>query len=730
MATIRLRIFISVLVLVLLPQSPVLGQERPKVGLALSGGAARGFTHVGVIKVLEEIGMPIDCVSGTSMGAVIGGLYASGYTPAEMESLAVHVDWDDLFSDAVGRHKLAMEYKRWDFRYAMTFPMDGWRPGLPSGLVAGQKITKLLDRMTLPVHSVYEFDRLPVPFVCVATDIETGEAVKLEHGDLTDAIRASMAIPSAFTPVVIDGRLLVDGGVVRNLPAQEAKDLGADIVIGVEANEPLYKKGQLTSMVRIMDQAIHFQISGTSREQRELCDILIVPESEKDGTKFDQAAYFIAQGEAAARRMLPQLQALADSLHALRALSRPDTRWKPERTDSVFITSATIEGLDRVPNRVVESELNIKPPLWMSVDDIDDAVDQVYKYDFFERVSYSVEPSGKGSRLALKVVEKSNDLFRAGLRYDSDTHLALLLNVTLRNLGFQGSALAWDIRVGEDYGTDLRYFFSVGRSLRSFGVMARGNASRADIDAYEADNITARYKTTYSFGELLAGTIFNSRMSVVAGVRGEYISSKVEIGPPDFTDQTQTLVPVFGGIRVDTIDRTIFPTKGLFVELVAEATSAKAGSDETFTRYHADWRIAVALHRTVSLFQSLYVGTTVVGESPPIYQFFLGGIHTPYTYLGPDNSFLGLERRERAGRHAQKFGLGLQWECYRRTYLLLRGGIGNTFDEWNTDFEWDRYVRGGGLTLGLDIPAAPVEITIMGSNVHDFMAHLTIGYTF
>jgi NTE family protein len=725
----RLHIIIPLIVLVMSAHTPVSGQVRPRVGLALSGGAARGFMHVGVIKVLEEVGVPIDCIAGTSMGAVVGGLYASGYTSAEIESLAVHVDWDDLFSDAVGRSKLAMEYKRWDARYATTFPMDGWRPELPSGLVAGQKITKLFDRLTLPVQGVHEFAHLPIPFVCVATDIETGEAVPLKSGDLADAIRASMAIPSVFTPVVIDDRLLVDGGVVRNLPAEDARALGADIVIGVEASEPLYKRGELKSMVRIMEQAIHFQISGTSREQRKLCDILIVPETEKSGVQFDEAAYFISRGEAAAREMLPRLQALADSLHAR---SRPETHARPVRTDSTFVTSVTIEGLQKVPSRVVETELKIVPPLWMSIDDIDNAVDRLYKYDYFERVGYAVEPSGEGSRLRFRVVEKSGNLFRAGLRYDSDTHLALLLNLTLRNLGVPGSALAWDIRVGDDYGTDIRYFFPVGRTLPSFGLMARANATRTSIDVYAEGEPTSGYQTTYSFGELLAGTLFASRLAVEVGVRGEYIRSGVEFGfpPIGLTDRSQVLVPFFGRIRIDTIDHTLFPTKGLFLDLVAEAVSASAGSDETFTRYGANWWIAVPLHRTLSLYQMLYVGTTVAGESPPVYQFFLGGIHTPYTYLGPDNTFLGLERRESAGRHIQEFGLGLQWECYRRIYLLLRGNIGNTFDEWNTEFQWDRFVRGGGLTLGVDLPVAPVEITVMGSNVHDIMGYLGVGYTF
>jgi NTE family protein len=424
---------------VFLLASPAEAQERPTVGLALSGGAARGFAHVGVMKVLEEVGMPVDYIAGTSMGAIVGGLYACGYSASEIESIIVHVDWEDMFSDAVGRRKLAMAYKPWDARYAMTFPMDGWRVDLPSGLVAGQKITKLLSRLTLSVDRTGDFGDLSVPFVCVATDIVTGEAVVLDGGDLADAIRASMAIPTIFTPVVIDDRLLVDGGVARNLPAVDVRNMGADIVIGVDADEPLYKRGELNSMLRIMDQTVHFQIAGTTREQKKLCDYLISPVSHKQGFQFEDAAYFIERGEEAARAMLPRLQSLADSLRSLRSTRstrQPRPRWSPQRFDSVYVTAVTFEGLDRITTRIVETELKVEPPLWMSLDEIDDAVDQVYKYDYFERVGYSVTPSGaKGAQLRLRVVEKGRNVFRAGLRYDSGTNLAALLNVTLRNVG-------------------------------------------------------------------------------------------------------------------------------------------------------------------------------------------------------------------------------------------------------------------------------------------------------
>jgi NTE family protein len=722
------RLLLLVLAAALLTAAlPSHAADRPKVGIALSGGAARGFAHVGVLKVLEEVGMPIDYVSGNSMGAVIGGLYAAGYSVAQIESISVFIDWDALFSDAIGRRAHAIVYKWWDSRYAMSFPLEGWRPELPSGLIAGQRITKLLSRLTLPVDDIKDFTKLPTPFVCVATDIEHGEVVVLDGGDLAEAIRASMSVPTMFTPVTIDGRLLVDGGVMRNLPAQDVRDLGADIVIGVDAAEPLYTSGELNSMVRIMDQTIHFQISGTSTKQKALCDVLIVPRSDKMSIRFDEVAYFIERGEEAARAVLPRLRELADSI---RSLGTVEERWLPEPVDSLYVTAVAIAGLKDIPSRVVESELMINPPLWMSVDDIDKSVDRIYKYDFFERVGYSTSSQGEGNQLDLRVVEKRRNRLRAGLRYDSQTNLAGLVNVTLRNLGVQGSSLALEFRLGEELAGEIWYFTPAGRSLRSFGVSGRINTSWRRLNVYVDDFRAAVYRTTYTFGELLAGNIFASHLSVEGGARAEYIDTQLDSGVDLFPDQQDTMVPAFGALRFDTVDRTVFPRKGVFAHLIAEATSTSAGSDVAVTRYHFDWRIRVPLHRTVTLIQSLYLGTTPVGTPPAAYLFTMGGMDHPFTMLGTPNSFVGFKWQELAGPHAQSFGIGAQWEFYRRTYAIGRWNIGNAFNEWNSGIAWDDYEHGGGVTLGLDLPAAPVQITVSTSTRHSFLAQLTIGYWF
>jgi len=310
---------------------------RPRVGLAFSGGGAKGFAHIGVLKVLEELGLPIDCITGTSMGSVIGGLYAIGYTTDSLTALARRKDWPQFFNDAATRRDLPMEEKLWDGRYFATFPIRKGNVQLPGGLVAGQKISALLSRLTWSVHHLTDFRELPIPFACVATDLETGEAVTLDHGFLPEAIRASIAIPTVFTPVKLNNRLLVDGGLTRNLPAVDVRQLGADIVIGVDVGAPLSSEEKLNSFFSIIDQISSFRAAEINTVQRQSCDILITPElTGLTAGSFDRADTLIKRGEMAARRLLPRLRArglianagafttrLQNSAHRFIAHSRP-----------------------------------------------------------------------------------------------------------------------------------------------------------------------------------------------------------------------------------------------------------------------------------------------------------------------------------------------------------------------------------------------------------------------
>jgi len=434
--------------------------ERPRVGLVLSGGGARGFAHIGVLKVLEEAGIEIDYITGTSMGSIVGGLYAIGYRADELEELVLEQDWDELLYDKISRRSISIEEKEDKEKFIGSFPISGIKISLPKGLVAGQKVSNLISGLMLSVHHIEDFELLPIPFCCIATNISTGEPVILKDGFLPDAIRASMSIPSAFIPIDINGQLLVDGGLVRNLPVCDVKEMGAEIVIGIDVGSPLYSKQELNTLVEIMNQAISFQSVESTINERKQCDILIVPDiNEYNILSFNSADSLIARGERSAREILPQLKTLADSLSSFPEYPKsiPNTR-----IDSLSIVKIYIQGLRNVSSKLVRGKLQLNEASIITPEELELAINRVYGSGFFERVTYKLEPMDKKYNLFVRVIEKVTNYFRVGLHYDSDLKSAVYLNTTFRNLFTQGSKLSVDLKLSDNLGLTGSYFIYTG----------------------------------------------------------------------------------------------------------------------------------------------------------------------------------------------------------------------------------------------------------------------------
>ncbi|HEX9654646.1 MAG TPA: patatin-like phospholipase family protein, partial [bacterium] len=518
----------------LLSGSCLAAKERPTIGLALSGGGVKGFSQIGVLKVFEEIGLPIDYISGSSMGSVVGGLYAIGYTAGELEELVVITDWDEIFSDNLGRRSFAMNQKLWDERTILTLPIHSGRIAVPSGLRSGQKVSRLLSRLTLSAHGIDDFTNFPIPFVCLATDIETGEGVPLDSGILAEAIRASMAIPSVFTPVEIDGRRLVDGGEVRTVPVDDVLRFHPDIVIGVDATSRLYEKEQLSSLMTIYDQTMRFRKVQSNIEQLSKADLVIRPDFKGlSMTDYKQGKTFIERGERAARAILPELQALVDSL-GVRS-NNYKIRIKPQVPDFFFIVNIEIVGARASSENLILKELDIQVPALYTLQEIEGTVDRMYSLQLFERVVYAIQPDSIGSKLYIKVTESNLDEFRFGLRYDSTNDAAVLLNTLFRNVIFQNALLNLDLKLGRQVRFDGQFLVPIGL-IPSFALRARVNYFDDLIAIFVGQNREARFDVKSTFFEGLVGNFFSSQINVAGGFRSEYINSNSNIASPAIAD--------------------------------------------------------------------------------------------------------------------------------------------------------------------------------------------------
>lgn len=701
-------------------------KDRPRVGVALGGGAAKGLAHIGVLQVLEEVGMPIDCVTGVSMGSIVGGLYAVGYTASELESIVVDVDWTELFSDREGRRTLPMEQKPLDSRCIAYFPVDGANVRLQSGLIEGRNVSRFFSQLALPYQKTESFRKFPIPFACVASDIMTGEAVVLDRGFLAEAMRASMSIPTVFGPLKIDGRLLVDGGLVRLLPAEDARNLGADLVIGVDVGKREYTEDDLKSFITISNQVLNLMLDPALERQHRLCDILIKPDMEGVSlSDFRNAPRIIERGRDAARAILPRLQALADSLNGL---SPDGAAGNAAPMDTVRLEKVSLGGTFSVPRRVIEKQLGVEPPRDVTVGKLAEGISRIRGSQHFERVSSRIDDGDDGARLVLELHEKTTNTLGVGLRYDTRREMSLLGSATFRDVG-AGGVLAMDAVLREEYAFDVKHTLPLGL-MRSFGVRTRIDASRVFLDVFDGGRPVATCPTGYYFGELALGTLFSTRVAVAGGARGEYLNYGSDASSAGLARREDVLVPFFGNITLDTFDRTVYPRRGLFCQIAVEGTDGELGSDVSFSRAWLDWRAVIPVSRKVSLLQNLYLGTTSGDEIPPAYLFYLGGVDEKTTLLGRETSFYGLKHQDKAGRHVQTFHLGVQWDALKERYVILMWNVGNTFEEWESDIRGGRYVNGAGLTLGIDTILGPVEATVMTSEMRDFLAYFSAGYKF
>ncbi|HJY11358.1 MAG TPA: patatin-like phospholipase family protein, partial [Flavobacterium sp.] len=356
----------------------------------LSGGGAKGFAHIGVLKVLEEAGIKIDYIGGTSMGAVIGGLYASGYNGSQIDSIFKQTNFDELINDYIPRSSKNFYGKKNDELYAIVLPFSNFRVGIPEALSKGMYNYNLLSSLTRNVRHVRDFNKLPTPFLCIATNIETGEEVLLNKGNLVQAMMASSAFPSLFTPVEIDGNLLVDGGVVNNYPIKEVRNLGADIIIGVDVQDDLLKRKNLKNATRILVQITNLQSIDKMKSKIKDTDIYVKPDIRDFGViSFDKGEEIIRKGEEATFAVYEKIKSLVTE----------DNFYKKPKlkvaTDTIEIEKINSDKLDNYTKEYINGKLRFKPGSTITYEDLKTGINNLNATQNFSTISYCLQPNGK-----------------------------------------------------------------------------------------------------------------------------------------------------------------------------------------------------------------------------------------------------------------------------------------------------------------------------------------------
>ncbi|MGR6655838.1 patatin-like phospholipase family protein [Pseudomonas mosselii] len=720
--------------LLMLTSFTVLAAEaaRPKIGLVLSGGAARGLAHIGVLKALEEQGVRIDAIAGTSMGAVVGGLYASGYSIAELEKLATTLDWQQALSDAPPRKDVPFRRKQDDrdflVKQKLSFRDDG-SLGLPLGVIQGQNLALLLESKLAHTADIRDFDKLPIPFRAVATDITSGEKVIFRRGHLPQVIRASMSIPAVFAPVELDGRLLVDGGMTDNIPVDVVREMGVDLAIVVDIGTPLRNRKQLATVVDVLNQSITLMTRRNSEEQlaslrRE--DILVQPPLSAFGvTDFGRARDMIDAGYRATRALDPRLAALrqpeGDSNLAV-------ARSPKQRTP--IITAIRVENDSKVSDDVIR--YYIRQPIGEPLDlgRLQTDMGTLYGLDYFDQVQYRVAHKGDEHTLVINARGRrgGTDYLRLGLNLSDDLRgdSAFNLGASYRVNGINRLGGEWLTRaqIGDEQELYSEFYQPLDVGSRYFVAPYLALGSQ-NVEATLDNDPVAEYRLErYGFG-LNLGRQIGTYGEVRLGVGKAWGNAEVRIGDQDlpkvsFNEGFYELKYSF-----DTFDNVYFPHSGEDIGLTVRKYDKSLDSDQNYRQWLFNLDKAISSGPNTLVLGGRY-GRTLDDAEVVTSSFVFGGAR----------QLSGFRQDSISGQNMSLLRMVYYRRLTPRAYLpldfpLYLGGSLERGRAWNNDNEFDSgYVNAASIFLGLETPLGPLNLSYGANDAHEKAVYLNLGHTF
>lgn len=568
---------LSIVLILLLLSLPVCAQEqtrtpqRPKIGLVLSGGGAKGFAHVGILKALEEEGLRPDYISGTSMGSIIGGLYSLGYSADQLDTIVRSVNWDMVLSNNIPLQYIAYEEKEYYNRFLFEFPVTEGGLKLPSGLIEGQMLGELLSRYTWPSKNYETFDDFPIPFRCVATDVSTGKPIVFKEGSLAKAIRASMAIPSAFSAVDLDTTLAVDGGVVNNFPVEELFKMGADYVIGVNVSHGFLPAYEIGNMTGILLQIAMIPSSEKLPKQIRMCDIYIMPPLDDYSTaSFKSFAEILNIGYETGEKFRPVFQALADSIGQNQ---KPFPKISLD-VDSIVIASIQIDGLKRTAEPLIRSKLGISPEQKVSRSDIEAGIRRIYGVTNFSKVDYRLSPLPDPDRYLLTIQVRENDpvMLKGSIHYDNIFKFGVVGNLTLRNILGKSSRTILAADISENPKFRFDYLKYIGQN-QHFALNARYDFRNEQLPYYEEGLLTDVEISRHHEAFLSLMATQSLKRSYLVGATYNYLRQKQKFANilPEGVDYGKFhFFQLDFWYMVNTLNNRNYPTRGRELAVIAK----------------------------------------------------------------------------------------------------------------------------------------------------------------
>ncbi|WP_084708121.1 patatin-like phospholipase family protein [Leucothrix mucor] len=610
--------------------------QRPKIGLVLGGGGAAGTAHVGVLKVLEENQIPIDMIAGTSMGAIVGSLYASGLKATEIEKIVNTLDWAELFNDQVSRRDQSFHRKQEMSSFFDSFTVGANRNGvqLPRGAVKGQKLTFELRRLLDHVSHIQNFDQLPIPFRAVATDIENGQAVVLSQGNLPTSVRASMSIPGLFPPVEINGRLLVDGFVANNIPVNIAQQMGADILIVVGIPTEYKNKQELGSALDIALQSMRLMMAKSSTPQLQNISqphIIIQPNMDGIGSlDFDRVKDAMTLGEKQARAQEPELLKLTEGL---RGKVQQQTATAPTRESfKGVIDSIKLENSSVLKDEILTKRLGLKAGDVLSLKKLQEGLDAIYALGYFEVVDYQLIPT-KDNHFQLIVNAQKDPIGDRTLRggfslsddFDGNATYQAGLEYSMKGLNPLGGEAKASVIIGDSTALSAEFFQPLNKYSGSFWNLTT-NYQESDVFIYEDGSSvrTAEARLAESGVHLDFGREFDNTSEARIGLFYRNLDATLKTGSIEFPSDSFNLAGLSFEYHEDTLNDRNFPDEGLWKDVTLDLGLSALGSDDDYQRL--DIQMGKAWKKDKHHFiASASAGTTFADDTIITERFELGG---------------------------------------------------------------------------------------------------------
>jgi len=717
------------------PSHPV----RPKIGLTLSGGGAKGLAHIGILKAIDSAGLKVDYITGTSMGSILGALYAIGYSADSIEKITRHINWDLLLSNQSSMRSIIMEEKNEYGRYDIELPWVNHWFRFATGVIEGQELWLKFAELFRPVYRVKDFKQFSIPFKCVAADVSTGEAVVLDSGEIVSALRSSMAIPSIFTAVPYNGKKLVDGGIVRNFPVKDVREMGADIVIGSNVSGALLSSDQVTNPLQVLLQVAFFREAEDTRTQIPLCNIYVhLPLEKYSMSSFGQADDVLEAGLEEGRKLYPRLKQLADSLNAIYGPQEIVKDRLPQAAP-VKISSYEVKGLNETTMPFFIQSMQLFSNHYYTGANLSRMIRRAFGTRYYNRITYSLEPQGDSSSKAVfEVAENPLTFAKIGLNYNQFSGISAILNLTSRNFFTPTSRSLVTLNIGQNFrlrAEHLQYFSRAGKFAFTLGTQF----DQFSITTYDKDLKEAGlYTQNYAKIDSRFGYSTNRDLTLGIGNRFEWTRYNPSISSSlEFKGRNDFMTGYFF-IRNNTLDRPVYPKRGTKIEAEADYVFPQhpnaqfyssnvprkdtVFSSQPYTRVLFTLERYSPIGRRYTFLTNLQAGFNFNYKNNIMNEFSIGGLTNTFHN---QVVFAGLREGSFYAANIAVIQLGLRYQLFSNTLITGRANtLFSNFISKSSYFSVPDFLSGYSLTFTYNFALGPLELSAM----YNDQSRRVIGY--